>query len=329
MDQAFDTGFEFDERTVVGDVRDATHVDRFQRIVPLDRIPGIFLKLLHAKRDAVRFLVDLDDLDFHRLTDRHDFRRMVDAAPGHVGDVQQTIDTAEIDEGAVFGDVLDHAVHGIAFLDFRDDLGALFGAGFFQDGAARNNDVATATVHFQDLERLLQTHQRASVAHGAHIDLRAGQERDGTAQIDGKAAFHATEDCTFDAGVVGIGFFQLVPGGFAAGLVAADDRFATRVFHAVKVDLDLVAHFDFGGFTGICEFFEFDTAFHLVADVDDGLSRFDRDDLAFDNRPFVGRVDFEAFVQEGLELLHGCISHVALRFLLFRFTGRVVVSTGL
>jgi hypothetical protein len=76
----------------------------------------------------VGFLVDLDDLHLDGLADRQDLGGVVDAAPGHVGDVQQAVDTAEIDEGAVFGDVLDHAVDDVALGQLADDLGALFGA---------------------------------------------------------------------------------------------------------------------------------------------------------------------------------------------------------
>ena len=166
---------------------------------------------------------------------------MVHTAPGHVGDVQQAVHTAQIDEGAVFGDVLDHAVHGLALGQVADDLGALLGAALFQDRTARDNDVAAAAVHLQDLEGLLQTHQRAGVTHGTHIDLRAGQEGHGTAQIDGKATLDAAKDRAFDALVVGIGFFQAVPGLFAAGHLAGDDGFATGVFGGAQVDLDLVA----------------------------------------------------------------------------------------
>ena len=124
---------------------------------------------------------------------------MVHTAPCHVGDVQQAVNAAQVNEGTVFGDVLDDTLHGLTFGQVADNFGTLFGAAFFQDRAARDNDVATAAVHFQDLERLLQTHQRASVAHGAHINLRAGQERNCAAQIDGEATFDAAKDCTFDA----------------------------------------------------------------------------------------------------------------------------------
>ena len=313
MDQALDARLKLNKRTVIGDVRYATSMHRFQRVLGSDQIPWIFLQLLHPQRNAVGFLVDLDDLHLDGFANRQDLGRVVDAAPGHVGDVQQAVHTAQIHEGPVFGDVLDHTVDRLAFGQVADHLGTLFGAAFFQDSAARDHDVAPAAVHFQDLERLLHAHQRAGVAHRAHIDLRAGQEGHGAAQIDGEAAFDPTEDGSFDALFVGVGFFQTVPGFFPAGHFAADHRFTARVFDLAEEDLDLITHFDFRGFTRICEFFKLDAAFHLVAYVDDGLARLNRDDLTFDNRPFLGRVNFEAFLQEGFEFLHGCIRHVAFQ----------------
>ena len=87
------------------------------------------------------------------------------------------------------------------------------------------------------------------------------------------------------------------------------------VFDLTEEDFHLVADGDLGRFTGVCEFFQFDAAFHLVADIDDGLARFDRDDLAFDDRTLFGRVHFEAFFQKGFEFLHCSVfSHVAYQF---------------
>jgi hypothetical protein len=278
----------------------------------------------------VGFLVDLDDLHLDGLADGQDLLGVVDAAPGHVGDVQQAVDTAQIDEGAVFGDVLDHAVHDVAFGELADDLGALLGAGFFEDRAARHNDVAPAAVHLEDLERLLEAHQRARVAHGAHIDLGAGQEGHGTAEIDGEATLHAAEDGAFDALFVRHRPFPDGPRRLRGGHLVADHGLAARVLDAAQIDLDLVADFDLGRFARACEFLEVDPAFHLVADIDDGLSRLDGDDLALDDRPLVGRVDFEAFVQEGFEFLHGCFSAHAVSVSFFvALTGRAVVSAGL
>jgi hypothetical protein len=59
------------------------------RILGLDAGPRIGLQLLHAEADALRLRVDAHDLHLDRVADVDDLARVVDAAPGHVGDVQQ------------------------------------------------------------------------------------------------------------------------------------------------------------------------------------------------------------------------------------------------
>ena len=314
--QTLDTGLQLDEGAVIGDVGDAAGMHRGQRILGADQIPRIFLQLLHAEADAVGVLVDLDDLYLDGLADRQDLGRVVDPAPCHVGDVQQAVDTAQIHEGAVFGDVLDHTIDILALGEVGDDLGALLGAAFFEDGAARHDDIAAAAIHLEDLERLLEPHQRAGIAHRAHIDLAAGQEGHGTAKIDGEAALDAAEDRTLDALLVGIGLFETVPSLFTAGHFAADDGLALGVLGRAQKHLDLVTDGDVRLLAGIGEFLEFDAAFHLVADIDDGLARLYGDHLALDDSALLGRVHFEAFFKEGFEVLHGCVlSHVVSGFL--------------
>ena len=131
------------------------------RELGLDALPRIVQQLLHAERDAVGLVVDLDDLDLHRLADVEHLGRVIDAPPGDVGDMQQAVDAAEVDERAVVGDVLDHAVDDLALFEVLHQLLALLGAGLFQHGAARHDDVAAAAIHLQDLERLVDVHQRA------------------------------------------------------------------------------------------------------------------------------------------------------------------------
>ena len=154
VDQAFDAGLQLDERAVVGDVGDAALELGADRELGLDALPRIVEQLLHAERDAVGLVVDLDDLDLHRLADVEHFGRVIDAPPGDVGDVQQAVDAAEVDERAVVGDVLDHAVDDLTLFEVLHQLLALLGAGLFQHGAAGHDDVAAPAIHLQDLERL-------------------------------------------------------------------------------------------------------------------------------------------------------------------------------
>jgi hypothetical protein len=64
----------------------------------------------------------------------------------------------------------------LAFFEVLHDFRTLFGAALFEDGAARDDDVAAAAVHLEDLERLRLVHQRADVADRTDVDLRAGRK---------------------------------------------------------------------------------------------------------------------------------------------------------
>ncbi len=103
---------------------------------------------------------------------------MVHAAPCHVGDMQQTVDAAEVNERTVIGDVLDDAFDNLAFFEVLNDFRTLLGTGLFQNGTARNDDVAATLVHLEDFEGLRVVHQRGNVADRTDVDLRARQEGD-------------------------------------------------------------------------------------------------------------------------------------------------------
>ena len=110
VDQTLDAGLELHEGAVVGEAHDlaldalADDVDLF------GVVPGVFLGLLQAQADALGLGVVLEHLDGDLVADLEHLARVVDAAPGHVRDVQQAVDAAEIDEGAVLGEVLDGAL---------------------------------------------------------------------------------------------------------------------------------------------------------------------------------------------------------------------------
>ena len=211
---------------------------------------------------------------------------MVDAPPGDVGDVQQAVDAAEIDEGAVIGDVLDDAVEDLALLEAGDQFGALLGAALLEHGAARHDDVAARAVHLEDLERLRRAQQRADVAHRADIDLAARQERDGAAEIDREAALDPAEDRAGDPLVRLEILFELGPGLLAPRLLARQRGLAVLVLHPLEEDLDDVADIDLGRAAAGREFLERHAAFGFEADIDQRGVVLDRDDPALDDGAF-------------------------------------------
>src|SRR6185437_7640028 len=287
MDQAFHTRLQLHEGAIVGDVGDLALELHAHRILGGDAFPRVGLQLLHAQADALGLVVDLDDLHGDGLTHRQDFGRVGDAAPGDVGDVEQAVHAAQVHEGAVVGDVLDHAFDDLLFLQAGHQRGALLGAALFQHGAARHHDIAPAAVHFQDLERLRLVHQRADIAGGTNVDLAARQEGHGAVEIDGEAALDPAEDHAGDARLVVERLFQLDPAFLAAGLVAAQHGFAQRILDALEIDLDLVTHLNVGGDARHREFLQRHAAFGLETDIHHGEVVLDGDDLAFDDGAFL------------------------------------------
>ena len=234
----------------------------------------------------MRLVIDLDDLDLHLLADVEHFGRVIDAAPRDVGDVQQAVDAAEVHECAVVGDVLHHAVDDLTLFEVLHQLLALFSARLFQHSAARHHDVAAAAIHFQDLERLVDVHQRRDVADRTDVHLRARQERDRAVEVDREAALDLIEDDALDLLVAVERLLELAPAFLAARLVARKNRLAERILDALEINLDLVADLDLAAPAGAGELADRDTTFGLRADVDQRHVLFDADNLAFDDSAF-------------------------------------------
>src|SRR3546814_2027029 len=79
-----------------------------------------------------------------------------------IGDVEQAVDAAQVNERTVIGDVLDDAFDHLALGEALDQARTLLGAGFLEHRAARDDDVAALAVHLQDLERLRHVQDRKS-----------------------------------------------------------------------------------------------------------------------------------------------------------------------
>src|SRR5262249_35734721 len=135
--QAFDAALELDEGTVVGDADDLAAHTRSDREALVHRRPRVRHDLLHAQRDAGALPIVIATDDAQGIPDVDDIGRFVDATPRHVGDMQETVETAEVDEGAVVGDVLHRAFEDHAFLENLERLFLHRFALAFHDSAAR------------------------------------------------------------------------------------------------------------------------------------------------------------------------------------------------
>ena len=123
VDQSLHAGSDLHEGTVIGH-DDHAALDLVADLeVLVERLPRMRGELLQTQGDALLGLVEVEDHDVDLLIERHDLLGVVHTAPREVGDVDQTVHAAQIDEYAVGGDVLDGSLEDLALLQLgHDDL---------------------------------------------------------------------------------------------------------------------------------------------------------------------------------------------------------------
>src|SRR6185295_8619090 len=153
MHQSLNTRLELDECSVVGQAHDTTSNAGTDRVLAGHAGPGIGALLFQAERNAPGLSIVFEDADFHLVADVEHFRRMADTAPGHVRDVEQPVDAAEVDECSVIRDVLYHAMNQLPFLQRGQRCLPFRIPRLFQEHTPGYDDVATPMIDLDNLER--------------------------------------------------------------------------------------------------------------------------------------------------------------------------------
>src|SRR6266568_905593 len=303
--QAFDALLDLDEGAVVGEIGHLAEEARSRGIAAREAHPGILSQLLQAEGDAILLGVEFQHLRRDLVAHVEHFGRVLDAPPGEVGDMQQAVDAAQIDERAVVGDVLDDALDDGAFLQVREQrlaLGALRG---FQHRAPRDDDVVPLAVELDDLELHLLALVGQGVLHGADIHERPGEESPDSVGHDGEAAFYLAGDHAFHQRAGFERFFQIEPGREALGLVARQARLSVAVLNRFDRDAGEIAGLDLDFALVVLEFLEGDEGFGLEAGVDDDVVHVHADDFSGDHFARAHFLAREAFLEQGGETILG------------------------
>ncbi len=302
MDEPFDASLQLYEGPVVGDRNHLASHPGADGVLLLDAFPGVRLELLEAERDPLPIPIDVENLDLDLVSDLADLTGMAHAAPRHVGDVQQAVDAAQIDEGAEVGDVLDHALADLTHLELRLQLLALLAALLLEDHTARDDDVAAPLVELEDLEVELLTDEIVDVGDATQRNLGAGEERIDPHDIDGHAAFDLLLDGTADRLVVVIRVLDLLPHAQEVRLLLREDDYAFLVLEPLQEDVDLLTRLDLGR---RAELVQRHRALRLEAQVEDRRRVGDTQHLRLD--------DFTL-----LDVLEGVLVHREHLFVLLR-----------
>ena len=196
---------------------------------------------------------------------------MLDAFPRHVGDVQQSIDAAQVHESAVVGEILHHALDRRALLQIIQQRGTLGAVFLLDDGAARYDHVVALLIeldHFE-FERLVLQVRR--IAYRAHIDQGARQEGAHIVDFDRETALDPARDDADDHLLLLESGFQARPRSGTLGLLAREAGFARAILDAVQGDLDGLADDDFDFTFFVLELVGGNHRLGFQSDVDDDV----------------------------------------------------------
>ena len=171
MHHAFDAIFELHERPIRHDADNpATHLAS-NRILDGDVVPRIAAPLLEAKRDAFLFAIDFKDHHLNLVANLHEFTRMIDATPAHVGDVQQAVQAVEINERAEIGEVLHRACARFADAHVGEQRAPFVLALLLDEFAARQDNILALLVDLDDFELESLAEEIIEVARRDDVDL--------------------------------------------------------------------------------------------------------------------------------------------------------------
>src|SRR5271166_7049225 len=302
VDKAFDALLQLDERSVIGHADDpAVHV-RANRIALRGVQPRIGRKLLEAQRHALLLAVELQHLHLDLVAYLHQVARMRQPSPRHVGNVQQSIDAAQIYECAVVGQVLYRACEDRILAQLVQGFGALLALLFFQQLLARNHDVAALLVELDDADIELGILQAVQVAHRTQFHLRARQKRARAQNVHRQAALDAVDDARLDRSFFVIGLLDVVPRLQALGLVVRQVDIAFLGVSLVAHHGDFLSRLHGHVAFAVGEFSDGNHALGLVADIDHNVLRRNLQDGARDDLFVVeGGFGLSLFLLEGLE----------------------------
>ena len=265
MNETFHAFFDFNESTIGHDVHDAAGNVCTDRIFCIDFFPRIAGFLFETERNAFLVIVDIEDHDFDFLTDIEEFAGIEDAGPGHISDVEEAVDTAEIDECTEVSDVFDSTFTDLTDLHILKKLSAHIFAGFCQEFAAGNDDILAIFVDLQDLQVEFLANVFVHVLYRADIDLGTGEERFHAIEVDDDTAFDAMFHETLDGAAFAIFGCDAVPCLDEFCFLQADSGHILFIFDFFEEDVKFVT--DFGIFPACAEFYCRNETFSFVADI--------------------------------------------------------------
>ena len=199
-------------------------------------------------------------------TDIHHLGGVADPAPRHVGDVEQTVESAEVDERPEVRDVLDNAFPHLAGKKLLDQCGALLLALALENDAPRHDDVPPALVQLDDLEIVGVADQVLDVRDPAKRDLGTGEEGVDAHYVDRYTSLDLARQESLHRLVVLERVLDQLPDPEEVRFLLGQHDDAVFVLEALEKHLDILSRLDG---VGVLELFERYGPLTLEAEFED------------------------------------------------------------
>src|ERR1700720_3510948 len=190
VNEPFDALLQLHEHAVIHHANDLALYFAASRIFLRGADPGIGHKLLQSQRNPLLLFIKFQNDDVELLIRLDDVGRMLYATPAQIGQVQQAVDSTEIDKGAVLSYVLDVPVHGLPFAQRLHQLRPLGMQLFFHQRPPAHHNVPAPPVQLGDAHLHFGVHQVVQVLRRPQIVLRTRQKR-ARPNIDNQPALDA------------------------------------------------------------------------------------------------------------------------------------------
>ena len=155
-------------------------------------------QLLDAECNTLAVVVEVQNHNVQALVHFDHLFWVIHAAPAEVCDVYKAVDTTEVHEHTIRGDVLDHAFEDLTLLQAGDDLALLLLQLGLDERLVGNHDILVLLVDLDNLEFHLLAHVLIVVTDRLHVDLASRQECLDAEHVYNQAAFCAALDGTHD-----------------------------------------------------------------------------------------------------------------------------------
>ena len=168
---------------------------------------------------------------------------MVDVLPGQLGDVDQTVPPADVDEGTEVDDPGDDTLADLPLLQLVQEVLANLGLGLLEPGTTRQHNVVAVLVELDDLGLDLLADVGLEIADTAHLDEGCGKEAT-QADVDDQTTLDDLDDGTGDDAVLFLDLLDRAPGALILSTLLGQDEATFLVLLLLDEGLDLVTDVD-------------------------------------------------------------------------------------